>query len=176
MKRHQLQRRVPASTVSLFVMTLVLGLLSSKNQTKSLTEQELIAELFNSDVLEVHSDDSHYFRFLDPILTNIAIDVAVSGSRYESAWEINQKSIMPDRINIFSIDSREWTLDATDPICIFRRNAVYLPSMETIVVDVQAAQVIVDRTDAPEEYIDVVMAWILGHEIGHAVLDRSSPW
>ena len=172
MKQLQSQRCVPVAVIALFVVVIALGLLTSKDQTRSLTEQELIKALHDMDVLNVLSDHAHYFRFLDPILANMAIDTAVAGSRYQGAWEINHQSILPDKINIITIDSGEWNVNTDNPICIFRRNAVYLPNLETIVVDVQAARVVAERTKEPGDYIDVVMAWIIGHEIGHAVLEH----
>ena len=172
MKHLQLHRWVPLAIVVLFLVVIVLGLLTSKDQTTSLTEQELIEALHEKGIFDVLSDDTHYFRFLDPILTSMAIDTAVAGSQYQNAWEINHQPILPDKINILTVDSEEWSFDIEGPICIFRRNAVYLPSMETIVVDVQAARVIAERTKSPEDYMDVVMAWIIGHEIGHAVLEH----
>ena len=172
MKKRNLEGSVSIGTISLFMTMLVLGLLSSNSQTARLGEQELIDELLIKGVLEVHSDDSDHYRFLDPILTKMAIDTAVAGSRYESAWEMNHELNLSDTINVITINSDEWDFEATGPICIFRKNAVYLPSLETIVVDVQAARAIANETDEPEAYIGAVMAWIIGHEIGHAVLQH----
>lgn len=170
MKQRKLHWFVSGGSVALFVMTLVLGLLSNQSQTMDLTEEDLIDELFAKGVLEVRTNNTHYYRFLDPILTSIAIESAVAGSPYEGRWEVNHDPIQSNSINIFTINSAEWDFDAEGPFCIFRKNAIYLPNHATIVVDVRAAHVITQQTGEPDAYVGAVMAWIIGHEIGHAVL------
>ena len=170
MKRHQLKRLGAVATISLFITILMVGSFSSQNQTTRLTEQDLIDELFTVGVLDVSSGDTAYYRFLDPILTAIAIDTAVAGSRYERTWNINNPPILPNNINIFTVDSEEWLFDSRGPICVFRQNAIYLPSLKTIVVDVQAARTITGHVNESVVSVATVIAWIIGHEVGHAVL------
>ena len=171
MKSHQLQSLGPGANIALFVAILAIGSFASQHQTTRLTEQELINELFVKGVLKVSSGDVTYYRFLDPVLTSIAIDTAVAGTQYKRAWEINNLPILPNKINIFTINSAEWDFDSQGPICIFRQNAIYLPSQETIIIDVQAARAITRHVNESEvSTVATVIAWIIGHEVGHAVL------
>ena len=101
----------------------------------------------------------------------MAIKAAVAGTQYERAWKINNTLTQSDNVNILTVDSEEWQIKTSSPVCVFRRNAIYLPHLETIVVDVQAAARIVEHVAEPENLnINAVISWIIGHELGHAVL------
>lgn len=108
---------------------------------------------------------------MDPVSLHMAINWALVGTKYENNFSLNEQ-YDDEVLSIYIYDSSEIAQKDSPLLYIIKYNAVYISSLNVIAVDYQLVQKLWERYFYEDHSWGTranLLAWIIGHEVGHMV-------
>ena len=109
----------------------------------------------------------------DPVTLYTSVELAMSSAPVNTAWRINE--YYEDGIlNVYIIDTKlsSWSKELRNILKIVSNNAIYIGSLQSIIVDIQLINILSNRFFPGEDDSSwgtrgYVVDWIVAHEVGH---------